>query len=650
MAMLTAAVEAGKNRRERIVSGSGRWLASACDGGRHSEDERAGERPVTNVTAAPITLAAAATRAAERFGAARAILHEDGGEWRERSFAEVGDQVTRLAGGLLARGVEAGDRVAILASTRPEWTLASLAISAAGGIVVPLYATSSAGELAWALESSGARALFCDGGETLAQAGELRAGQPSLEHLIAFEDAPAAAALGMAELGELGADVDPAELEARSGGVGPEDPYTIIYTSGTTGRSKGVVLSHGNVASICAVVGDLGFVGGNDVSLLHLPLAHVFALTVQVVSFEFGATIGYYSGDLQRIAADLAAVRPTYFPSVPRLFEKVYALAAAGLGEDREHLAEMVEVGLRVRELTGRGDGVDEADCRDFEAAEARLFGNVRALFGGRLRDAVTGAAPIAPEIVRFFHACGVPLLEGWGMTETTGLGTVSTRDAFKIGRVGKPIAGLELRLAEDGEILVRGPNVFREYWRNPEATREAFTPDGWLRTGDLGGLDEDGYLSITGRKKELIVTSTGKKVAPAAVENELRGSPWLEEVLVFGERRSFLVALLVPDWEKLEEWARRRGLGGRRAELAAAASVRELLQGEVDTANSRLARHERVRRFAVLAEDLSPQRGELTPTLKVRRAVVEERRRELIGSLYEERASASAAGRKVRR
>jgi long-chain acyl-CoA synthetase len=412
-----------------------------------------------------------------------------------------------------------------------------------------------------------------------------------------------------------------------------------------------VVLSHGNAAAICPIVGELGFIGGNDVSLLYLPLAHVFALTAQIVSFEFGATIGYYGGDVQQVVADLAAVRPTYFPSVPRLFEKVHSLFTAGL-EDPGRLPEMIEVGLRVRELTARGDGVDEQDRRHFTVAEDQLFRNVRAVFGGRIRDAVTGAAPIDPEIVRFFHACGVPLLEGWGMTEMTGLGTVSTRAAFKAGRVGRPVAGLEIRVADDEEILVRGPNVFREYWRDPEATREAFTPDGWLRSGDLGALDADGYLSITGRKKDLIVTSTGKKVAPAKVENALRRSPWLTEGLVFGERHSFLVALLFPDWDLLEPWAREQGLDGGRVELAASAAVIRLLQAEVDVANGALARQERVRRFAILGEDLSQEGGELTATLKVRRRVVAQRHVDLIDSLYEATGTPAdaAIGLNVRR
>ena len=382
-----------------------------------------------------------------------------------------------------------------------------------------------------------------------------------LEHVIVMDPDGTEGATsleGLRELGRVGADRS--ELERRCHEVSSDDPYTVIYTSGTTGPPKGVVLTHGNCASVGVIDQEIGFVTEEDVSYLYLPLAHAFALTVQLATFDAGGSIVYFGGDTKRIVAELQETKPTFLPSVPRIFEKIYALATAA-AEDQTLLRQVVELGVRVRGMQQRGEEVPDALRVAFEEADDALYRNVRGLFGGNVKQAVSGAAPISAEILEFFYACGVPVLEGWGMTETTGVGCVNTLDQLRFGTVGKPLPGVEVELADDGEILTRGSNVFREYWRNPEATRETFTADGWLRTGDLGSIDEDGFVSITGRKKDIIITAGGKNLTPANLENDLRQSRWISHAVMYGDRRPYPVALISLDAEEILPWARERAL-----------------------------------------------------------------------------------------
>jgi long-chain acyl-CoA synthetase len=582
------------------------------------------------VQASNRTIARAAANAADRFADRVAVRSKHGEAWQDKTFAEVSEIVDEIALGLIDLGVEPGDRVSLLANTRPEWTYCSLAISRAGGVVVPVYPTNSADECEWVVGNSDSRIVICEDAGQAAKIEEVRERLNHLEHVVVIED-------GLDQLREGGRSKngDTAELERRCDAVSPEDPYTIIYTSGTTGRPKGVVLTHGNCASVGVMVEEIEFINEGELTYLYLPLAHAFALTVQLASFDVGSGIVYFGGDPQQIVPELMQVKATYMPSVPRIFEKIYALAQS-MAEDPEQLKQAVELGVKINRARQNGQDIPEDLKPAYDRAEGALYGKVRGLFGNSLTKAVSGAAPIAKEILKFFYACGVPVLEGWGMTETTAVGAVNTLDHLKFGTVGRAMPGVEFKIAEDGEILTKGPNVFREYWRNPEATKETFTEDGWLMTGDLGSLDEEGYLSITGRKKDIIITAGGKNLTPSNIENDLKQCRYISQAVMYGDRRPYPVALITLDPEEIGPWANERGLPTDMAELVKTDEVRELIQSELDRANAKYARVEQVKKFALLDHDLTQETGELTPTLKLKRNVVNERYQDVFESLYD--------------
>jgi long-chain acyl-CoA synthetase len=576
------------------------------------------------------TIADIAARAARRFGAKAAIRYKvPDGEWREVSFDEVAEIVSEIALGLIDLGIEPGDRVCILADTRPEWGYTSFAVSAAGAVVVPIYPTNSPKECEWVAGNSGAVAAICENAAQIAKLEQVRDALPELRHVIGFEDAE----LTLEGLRERGRGRDGAELARRAEGTNLTDPCLIIYTSGTTGPPKGCVLTHLNCASLGPMVHALEFIGDDELSYLFLPLAHVFAQTVLIGSFEVGATIIYFGGDTKAVIPELGEARPTYFPSVPRIFEKLYTLVTSQA--EPGQIEGAVKVGLAVRELELAEDEVPEDLGAAYEQTDEALFSKVRGIFGGEVRRAVSGAAPIAPEILTFFLAAGVPVLEGYGLTETFGVGTVNTLDAHRVGTVGRPLPGVAVRIAEDGEVMLRGPNVFEGYWGNPEATAEAKDSDGWFHTGDLGSLDEDGFLRITGRKKDIIITAGGKNLTPANIENDLKQSRWISQAIMHGDRRPFPTALITLDEEEILPWAAEQGLPATIAELAAEERVIELIQVELDRANSNYAQVEQIKKFFILEQDLSQEAGELTPTLKVKRNVINERYAERFEALY---------------
>jgi long-chain acyl-CoA synthetase len=585
----------------------------------------------------PRTIAGLAETAAERFGPRLAARYKLDGEWRDLTFAEASARIDALALGLVASGIEPGDRVAILANTRLEWTLVSGAIAIAGAVVVTIYPTNAPSECAWVLGDSGTRMVICEDAGQAAKIAQVRDRLPALEQVVLIESAPDA--LTLDGLIETGAGTDAALLATRQQAVSRGDPYTIIYTSGTTGPPKGTVLTHGNALSVCEKVATLGFIQEGETIYLYLPLAHIYALSAQLAAYGQGATIVYFGGDTNQILAELIETKPTYIPSVPRIFEKLYAAAqklqAQGSEEDQRRFAEAIKLGVHVRGLMQRGDPVPAELRVAFERADERLYQRVQGLFGGRVTQAISGAAPIAPEILEFFYACGVPVLEGWGMTETTAVATVNTLQDFKFGTVGRPMPGVEIAIAEsDGEILVRGDNVFREYWNNPEATAEALV-DGWLHTGDIGELDDDGYLTITGRKKDIIITAGGKNLTPANIENELKRSPFISHAVMHGDRRPYLVALITLDPDEILPWAAEQGLPQDLEQLAEADQVAALVQSAIDRANLNYAPVEQIKRFAILKRDLSIDDGELTPTLKVKRTVVSQRYGDVLDALY---------------
>jgi long-chain acyl-CoA synthetase len=576
-------------------------------------------------------------RAAEKYSDRPAVRHKTEEGWRDVSFGEVGEIVSEIGRGLIDLGIEPGDRVALLCNTRPEWTYADFAISSAGAVVVPIYPTNSPEECEWVAGNSGSRAVVCEDASQVAKIVAVRDRLPELEHIIVIvPGGDTADAVTLDVLRERGRSRDPGELEARANAVTRDDPYTFIYTSGTTGPPKGCILSHGNYRSVLDSASEINILRGDDTSYLFLPLAHAFALLIQLVSYDVGGTIAYFGGDTKKVVPELQEVKPTYLPSVPRIFEKIYTLATGSQPPERqEQMRQAAALGVKVREMQIRGEQVPAELQEKFDAADEQLFKGVRAIFGGNVRQAVTGAAPIATEILEFFYGCGVPVLEGYGMTETATVATYSTIESNRFGSVGRTIPGLEARIADDGELLLKGPNIFRGYYKNDDASFGAVV-DGWLHTGDLGSIDGDGYVYITGRKKDIIITAGGKNLTPANLENDMKQSRWASQAVMHGDRRPYPVMLVTLDEEEIVPWAKEQGLPTDIASLAKEPKVQELIQAELDKANSKYAQVEQVKKFLILDHDLSQETGELTPTLKVKRNIVNERYMDLFDTLYE--------------
>jgi long-chain acyl-CoA synthetase len=559
-----------------------------------------------------------------------AMTFRDGDLWAEWSFAEVGRMTSELARGLIALGLQPGDRVAILGGTCPDWTVADGASLAAGLTVVPIYQTNPPEECAYVLAHSGARAVICEDAAQLAKIEAVRDACPALEHVLSFGDFAALRRRGLDE-------TDAGAIAERLGAVRTDDVATIVYTSGTTGPPKGCMLTHANCLFTARAYERELVLTSPLTIFMFLPLAHALARMVQMVSLDVGGTLAYWRGDSRLLLEDLAEARPTHFPSVPRVFEKVHtqalAQAAAGGPVQRRIFDAALAIGLRTRRAERTG-GASLALRAAHAVADRLVLTKVRALFGGELRVALTGAAPIARDVLDFFDACGVLVLEGYGMSETCAAGTLNTPDALRFGSVGRPLRGTDVTIAQDGEVLMRGPHVFAGYHDDERSTAEALR-GGWLATGDLGELDGAGFLHITGRKKDLIITSSGKNIAPAVIEAALRESRWISQAIVYGDQRSYLVALLTLDEEQAPALAAELHLAPDLAVLAADPGVHELLGQEVEATNDRFARIEQIKRFAVLDHDLTERAGELTPTLKMRRPVVYDRYADHIAVLY---------------
>jgi long-chain acyl-CoA synthetase len=584
------------------------------------------------------TIADLLPRAVERYGDRRAVLFkDDSGRWVGRTYAEVGDTVRKLALGLMALGVEKGDKVSILGNTRIEWTYFDFAALTVGATVVPIYQTNSAEECAYVLENSDAKVVVVEDDEQLAKVREVQGGCPKLEQVVRMtgRGGGAISADELIERGAAGADEEWAE---RYGSVTADDICTFIYTSGTTGPPKGCVISHGNYrAMLDMVVAQNVLEGEGELTYLFLPLAHSFALLIQFGTFELGASLAYWERDPLRIMANLAEVKPTYFPSVPRIFEKIYTAATSAVEKEggiRKRIFDWaIGVGKRYHEAE-RARGAGALLRLQHALANRLVLEKIRNLFGGNLRVAVSGAAPINPEILRFFDAAGVLVLEGWGMTETSTAATIATPDDFKFGTIGKPFNGVEVKIAEDGEILVKGPNVFKGYYKNEEATRETIV-DGWLHTGDLGEFDADGYLKITGRKKDIIITAGGKNITPANLEAEIKQHPLVSQCVVIGDRRPYLVALVTLDPEEALKYAEEHGLAPDAEALASNPDVQASIMAHVDRLNEKFARVEQVKKVKVLPRDFSHEGGELTPSLKVKRSSVAVKYADDVDALY---------------
>jgi long-chain acyl-CoA synthetase len=601
------------------------------------------------------TIADLIPRTAAEHAEHTAVRFKRGGAWHDVSYTELATIVQEVGLGLIDLGIEPGERVCILANTRPEWSYADLGATAAGAVVVPIYQTNSPEECLWVISDSGAGAIVCEDEEQLAKIAAIRDRLPNLRTVVVIDPADGSSsekasangassaaealqAITLEQVRERGRTRSSEELDARRSAVRPEDPYTFIYTSGTTGPPKGCVLTHGNYRAIVDMIGDAGEITDDEVVYLYLPLAHSFALLVQLAVFDLGGTLAYFGGDTKQIVPELMEVKPTYLPSVPRVFEKIYTLAHGAIEakppEERQRAQEAIKLGVKVRDMINRGEPVPAELQKPFDEADAELFTLVRGIFGGNVRHATSGAAPIAKEILEFFWACGVPVLEGYGMTETATAATVSTVENHRFGTVGRALPGVELKIAEDGEILIKGPNIFAGYHNRGEESFGA-VEDGWMHTGDLGSLDADGYLSITGRKKDIIITAGGKNLTPANIENDLKQCRWISQAVMHGDQRPYPVVLITLDEEEIPSYAHEHNLPQDIPSLARSEEVRALIQREIDRANQKYAQVEQVKKFAILDHDLSQATGELTPTLKVKRNVVNEQYAELFDALY---------------
>jgi long-chain acyl-CoA synthetase len=570
-----------------------------------------------------------------------ALKYPLGEGWGTISYPKLGTGVREIAKGLIALGVEPGDRVAILSNTRAEWTLADFGAMCAGAVVVPVYQTNSPAECLYVLEHSGASAIFCEDDGQVAKLDEIRSQLPALRHVIRFEG-ESEGALTLSELKGRGADVSDEQFDERAHSATEDDVATIVYTSGTTGPPKGCMLTHGNLrADVDGTAAMVKFDPDDEVIYIFLPLAHVLTRLVQLLGIDRGATLAFWHRDPKRIVADVGEIAPTQLPSVPRVFEKIYTAAtskveAAG-GAKAKLFWWAVGVGRKVRERQRKGGRNGLLLDVQHKLADRLVLHKVRELFGGKIKLAMTGAAPIDVDILSFFHATGVWVLEGYGMTETSSVATLNTISEHRLGTVGKAIPGCEIRVGKDGEVLMRGSNIFKGYYRDDASTAATMDGDGWLHSGDLGELDEDGYLTITGRKKDLIITSSGKNISPSNIENALKLCRWVSQAVVYGDRKPYLTALLTLDPDECAALAEKVGASDAApAALAANRDVRAELQAAVDETNAKFARIEQVKKFEVLERDLSQADGELTPSLKVKRNVVYERYADRFKGLYE--------------
>lgn len=581
----------------------------------------------------PETLAVLTEWAADRHGKLPALrFKSEGGAWEEVSYDQLRARVREVGQELLAVGVRPDDRVAILAETRPEWTYTHFAAFAAGAVVVPVYPTAGDEEVEWVIGDSGASVVICENATQAAKVERLRGRLPGVRHVLRMTDRHMRPE-----------PTSPDALLDRARTRTPADPATIIYTSGTTGLPKGCLLTHANLGAVRSATLPLIEGGPGDSTYLYLPLAHLLAQLIEFTTLIQGGELCFFGGKIEEIVGELAEARPTHLPSVPRLFEKVYSVVLS-LAESQDGGRERFEEAVRIGVLAA--DGALPHDLQDaYEAADKALYGPVRQALGGRVRWALTGGAPIAPHVTDFLRACGIPFFEGYGMTESAGVISLNHPGAVRYGTVGRPVEGCEVRIADDGEILARGEMVFPGYHADSAATRDALDEEGWLHTGDLGAVDPDGYLSITGRKKDLIITSGGKNLTPSLFELAVQRSRFVSRAVMVGDRRPYPVALITPDAEEISGWAGREGVELTEP-LARDPRVRALVQEVVDAANSEVSRPARIREFALLDEDFTVEGGLLTPSLKVRRRAVTERYAEVVDALYEKGGAAATPPR----
>jgi long-chain acyl-CoA synthetase len=561
--------------------------------------------------AAPRTIARLWQDAVARHSEHPAYLIEDDGTWREVSWDEAARTVDELAHGLLALGIRKGDAFSIFASTRLEWALFDFALGLVGAVGAPIYMNSSPADVAYVVEHSDAMGILCENEEQRATLGDA-----SPRHVLTFGDLDELRRRGRGHARE-----HPRAVDEAAAAIDPEDLFTYIYTSGTTGPPKACMIRHRNYYAMADCVRQMDeFIGGEDVMLLYLPLAHNFGRLMHLLGPHLGFTLAFCP-DPYAVGDALEAVQPTVLPSVPRVYEKIHSAVAAkfdeATGVKRRLIRWALRVGRRVSELRQAGRPVPWPLAVQHGLANRLVYSKVKDRLGARFRVGVSGGAPLAREVIEFFHVLDVLILEAYGLTECTSGATGNRRDAFRFGTVGQALPGTELRIAEDGEVLIRSDTVFAGYYKDEAATREVLDDDGWLHSGDIGELDDDGFLTITDRKKDILVTAGGKNVAPQNLENALKTSPLISQALVVGDRRPFVAALVT-----LEEGVPRAG-------------IEEKVQALVDQVNRNRSRFEQIKRFAILPRDFSADEGEITPTLKLKRRVCQEHFAAEIEALY---------------
>ncbi|MFA5093937.1 MAG: long-chain fatty acid--CoA ligase [Candidatus Omnitrophota bacterium] len=583
---------------------------------------------------------------ADRYGSRCALRYKRDGRYRDITWSEFEDKVKDLAFGLIALGLKPGEKVAILSENRPEWAFSDLAVLSSGCVDVPIYPTDVPNQMAHIISDSDSAMAIVSTAEQLEKVLSVKKDIPSLRKIIMMdppERLPGADMISLKEVMKTGAAKASevrVEFESRLRSAGKDDLASIIYTSGTTGPAKGVCLTHGNFLSNCRVSVDVLPFDEKDVCLSFLPLSHVFE---RMASYYFTLLIGgtiAYAGSMESVASDLKEIRPTYMCAPPRFYEKLYAgimeKASVKKPGERKALEKAFATAKKYSDAIFNKLDISPGLWLEYNIARICVFSKIKEAVGGRIKFFISGGAPLSRELAEFFFSVGIFIFEGYGLTETSPVVTVNTFKALRFGSVGKPLKDVEVRMSSDGEILVKGPTVMKRYYNNEKATAEAIDGEGWFHTGDVGHFDDDGFLYITDRKKDIIITAGGKNIAPLNIENLIKSDSYIQEIVIHGDRRPYLTAIVVPDFNALKGLAIRLGIPYLKPEeLAAHPRVEEFIKGRIEEKQKALPGYERIKRFRLLDRPLKIEEGEMTPSLKVKRKVVAEKYKEVFDELY---------------
>ncbi len=578
----------------------------------------------------------------ENFQKPDLLLRKKDGAWRPVSTREFMDRVKAVASALEGLSVPQGGRVALLSENRPEWSIVDFACQCYGAVLVPIFPTMVSEQAEYLLKDSGAVVAFCSNADQAAKVLDAKRRCPGMKHVVLFDEVPLPGTTSFEEVvaaGRKAFAAAPEEFERRADARKPEDLATLIYTSGTTGEPKGAMLLQSNFVSNVLAAGQLLPLPPTTVALSFLPLSHVLERMLEYLYFHFGTTIAY-AESIEKLRDNLVEVNPHIFAAVPRVYEKVHARVMDNVSKapaaKQKLFHRALDVGRQVLELRMQKKTPDLFLAVQHFVLDRLVFSKIRAALGTRLRYSISGGAPLSKELAEFFWSAGIEVYEGYGLTETSPVIAVNYPGAWRLGTVGRILPGVECKIASDGEILTRGPHVMKGYFNKPEATKDAIDSDGWFHTGDIGRIDEDGFLAITDRKKEIIVNANGKNIAPAPIEGLLKGHPFISVPVVIGDRRKFLSCVIVPNFEKLGDWAKANGLGSLKAEsLVKEARVLEIYQKAIDEWNAGKSHEQLIVRFSVLPNDLTIEGGELTPTLKVKRRIIDQKYKGLIDEMY---------------